>query len=85
VGDSRRAEFEAAQAVQLSPDDQDTLWMTAAAYEALGKRQSTITLLGGSPPAMLPSLLPLVARHPDMADLSHDPRFIQLMASNHVK
>jgi Flp pilus assembly protein TadD len=83
LGDSRRAESEAAQAVQLSPSDKDTRWMAVAASEILGRREWTLALIGSSPPSMLPGLLSELNGYPDLADLQKDSRFLQMMASYH--
>ena len=80
VGDSQRADFEIAQALQVSSDDSDTCLMAVLTYEALGHRESTLSLLT-SPPAVLSQL----NRYPELADLRRDPRFVQLLSSNHIQ
>jgi serine/threonine protein kinase/tetratricopeptide (TPR) repeat protein len=80
LGDSRRAEFEIAQAIQASSEDSDTYFMAAMTYEALGQREKTLRLLATSP-----SVLPQLKRYPELADLRRDPRFLQLLSSNHVQ
>ena len=84
LGDSRRAESEAAQALRFSPNDKDTRWMGAVTYEALGLRESSLAVLGSSPGAMLPGLLAELSRYPEVADLSKDSRFLQLRAAYQV-
>lgn len=81
LGDKQRADSEIAQALQLSPDDADVHWMAAATYEALGRREDTLAVLSAAPPEVIAD----VSRWPDMADLHQDSRFLQLLASGHIK
>ena len=81
LGDRRRAESEIAQALQLSPNDADTRWMAAITYEALGRRNDTLSVLAASPRGVLAD----VSRWPDVADLHNDSRFLQLLASHSEK
>jgi Flp pilus assembly protein TadD len=81
LGDRRRAESEIKRALQLSPNDADVRWMTALTYEALGKRESTLAALSAAPAELIAD----VSRWPDVADLRHDPRFVQLLRSNPIE
>ncbi|HEY2139261.1 MAG TPA: tetratricopeptide repeat protein, partial [Chthoniobacterales bacterium] len=81
LGDRRRAESEIAQAMQQSPSDADTLWMAAVTYEALGKRNETLSVLAASPTGVLADL----SRWPDVADMSQDSRFLELLTSHGIK
>jgi serine/threonine protein kinase/Flp pilus assembly protein TadD len=80
LGDSQRADFEIAQALQVSSDDSDTCLMAVLTYEALGHREVTLSFLPSSP-----AVLPQLNRYPELADLRRDPRFVQLLSSNHVQ
>jgi tetratricopeptide (TPR) repeat protein len=77
MGDSGRALSEISQALSLSPNDSDTLWMAALTYEALGLHDKTIELLKNAPRGVVADL----SRWPDVADLNKNPRFIQLLGS----
>jgi eukaryotic-like serine/threonine-protein kinase len=77
LGDRRRARSEIAQALQQSPNDADTRWMAAVTYEALGRRDDTLSVLAKSPVGVIRD----VSRWPDVADLRKDSRFLQLLAS----
>src|SRR5580658_8673009 len=79
LGDRTRAESEVAQAVRLSPNDSDTLWMAATTYAALGQKDSLLTLLRTAPKAVIEDF----NRWPDVADLTRDPRFQQLLTSKY--
>jgi serine/threonine protein kinase/Flp pilus assembly protein TadD len=81
LGDRSRAESEIAQALALSPNDADTRWAAAVTYEALGERDSTLSVLSASPAGVLADL----SHWPDVADLHTDPRFQQLLASHQLK
>lgn len=81
LGDRRRAESEIAQAMQQSPSDADTLWMAAVTYEALGRRDQTLSVLAGSPVGVLADL----SRWPDVADMRRDSRFLELLTSHGIK
>ena len=77
IGDSTRAESEIVQAQLLSPSDAQVRFMAVATFEALGRRTSSLEILSVVPFAELRD----VKSWPDMAELSRDPRFIQLLAS----
>ncbi len=81
MGDPLRAASEIAQALQLSPNNADTRWAAAIAYEALGQRENTLAVLNASPEGVLADL----SRWPDVADLHKDPRFLRLLASHQLK
>jgi tetratricopeptide (TPR) repeat protein/TolB-like protein len=81
LGNKARAESEVAQALQLSPTDENTRWAAAVTYEALGQREDTLKLLSASPASVLVHL----SRWPDVADLHSDTRFQQLLASHQLK
>jgi serine/threonine-protein kinase len=81
LGDARRAESEIAQALRLSPADADTRFFAALTYEALGRRQDTLAVLGASPKDVIADL----SRWPEVEGLQRDPRFIQLLASHQIK
>ena len=81
LGNRNRAESEAAQALQLSPEDMDARWTTILTYEALGRRGATLSVLGTSPAGLLHE----VSRWPDLADLHQDRRFSQLLASRPIR
>ena len=80
LGDSQRADFEIAQTLQVSGDDSDVSLMAVLTYEALGSREKTLALL-----TRLPTVLGQLNRYPELADLRRDPRFLQLLSSNHIQ
>jgi Flp pilus assembly protein TadD len=77
VGEKRRAESELVQALQQAPDDAETRFRVALTYEALHRRNDTLTVLAASPPGVIAD----VSRWPDVSDLSRDFRFVKLLAS----
>jgi len=81
LGNRARAESEIAQALHLSPEDADTRDMAVDTYEALGRRESALSILQTSPDAVLIDAV----RWPDLAELHQDSRFQQLVASHHIK
>jgi tetratricopeptide (TPR) repeat protein len=80
LGDRRRSESEAKQALQLSAGATNVRWMVVQTYEALGERNQTIEVLRNAPASMLDRL----SRFPELADLRADSRFQQLLTSNQV-
>ena len=80
LGDARRAESEAAQALQLSAGAINVRWMAVQTYEALGQREPALRIIQGVPASILDRL----NRHPDMAALRADARFQQLLVSQHI-
>ena len=78
LGDKKRAEEEIEQALQLSPDDNKVIRNAVLTYEALGRRDQAIQVLGGATPELLHEL----DRQPDLAGFRQDPRFKQLVARN---
>ena len=80
LGELQRAKFEIAQTLQVSGDDSDVCLMAVLTYEELGRREQTLALL-----TRLPAVLGQLNRYPELADLRRDPRFLQLLSSNHVQ
>ena len=80
LAELQRAANEAAQALQLSPNEKDTRLLVVETYEVLGKREFALAALGNAPPGVLAQL----NLYPDVADLHKDSRFLQLLASNHI-
>jgi hypothetical protein len=81
LGDGIRAESETAQALNLAPDDAETRWVTILTYEALARRESSLAVLAHSSRQQVMD----VNRWPDLADLRHDSRFLQLLADFNLK
>ncbi len=81
VGERKRAEYEIVQALQQAPNDAETLYAVALTYEALDRRNDTLSVLTQAPIGVLKDL----SRWPDVADLVRDPRFTQLLASHSEK
>jgi Flp pilus assembly protein TadD len=77
LGERDRAQSEIAQAIQLSPGDNDTRRMAAKTYEALGLREDTLAILGASPALVVQD----VSRFPDLADLHRDSRFKAMLST----
>ncbi|MBK5290395.1 MAG: tetratricopeptide repeat protein, partial [Acidobacteriia bacterium] len=80
LGDSRRADMEIAQALQLSPDDSDTRLNAVFTYEALGRREDSVALLE----RMSPEALAVLSRWPDNESLRKDRRFAQLLEKHKI-
>jgi Flp pilus assembly protein TadD/tRNA A-37 threonylcarbamoyl transferase component Bud32 len=76
TGLAGRAEVEAAEAVQLSPQNNDTVWMAALAYERAGNRAAALKTLEHAHRPMLEDL----RRWPEAAALTADPRFSVLLS-----
>jgi tetratricopeptide (TPR) repeat protein len=81
LGDSSRAESEIGQALKTSPKDARVRFMSVATYEALDRREDGLKVMSDFSYAELAD----VNRWPDMADLSQDSRFLQLLASRQTK
>jgi tetratricopeptide (TPR) repeat protein len=77
----QRAESEIAQAIQLSPSDDDTRSMAALTYEALGRRDNAIAVLNNSNPETRADL----NRWPDVPGLRADVRFQRLLKVQSVQ
>jgi serine/threonine-protein kinase len=81
LGEATRAVSEIAQAQLQSPSDGRVRFMAVATFEALGRREDAIRLLGTFSKTELAD----VNRWPDFAELSHDSRFLQFFASSQTK
>jgi tetratricopeptide (TPR) repeat protein len=81
LGDIRRAESEAKQALQLSSGAINVRWMVALTYEALGQHDRTLATIQDVPATILDRL----NRFPDLAELRADSRFQQLLVSHHIQ
>jgi tetratricopeptide (TPR) repeat protein len=75
TGQDKRAGVEAAQALQLAPRHNDTLWMTALTYERTGNRAAALQTLEGAPRPLLEDL----KRWPEASALTSDERFATLL------
>jgi tetratricopeptide (TPR) repeat protein len=81
LGEGRRAESEAAQALQISAGAVNVRWMVALTYEALGKHERTLGIIQDAPMSMLDRL----NRFPDLVELRADKTFQQLLTSHHIQ
>jgi tetratricopeptide (TPR) repeat protein len=77
LGDWRRAQAEASQALAMEPDNAIVLREAAITYEALNKREDTLRLLRNAPRHLLEEL----SRQPDVNGLRNDPHFQELLQS----
>jgi serine/threonine protein kinase/tetratricopeptide (TPR) repeat protein len=78
LGDTRRAEDEISQALQLTPGDNNIVRRAVLTYETLGQRERGLAVLDKATPELLREL----DRQPDLADFCLDPRFQQLISRN---
>jgi serine/threonine-protein kinase len=76
LGDTKRAQDEISQALQLSPSDNKVIRKAVLTYEALGLRDRAIQVLSGAAPELFQEL----DRQPDLADFRQDIRFKQVVA-----
>ena len=76
LGDTKRAQDEISQALQLSPGDSKVIRKAVLTYEALGLRDRAIQVLSGATPELFQEL----DRQPDLADFRQDIRFKQVVA-----
>ena len=81
LGETGRAQSEIAQALQLSPEDNETRRMAVKTYEALKRREETLAVLRDSPAQVLAD----ISRYPDLADLHRDSRFKTMLAVRNTK
>jgi hypothetical protein len=65
----------------LSPNDTQVRFMAIATFEALHQRQESRKLLNTFSYSELTDL----KRWPDLAELSRDPRFLELLAAHQTK
>jgi tetratricopeptide (TPR) repeat protein len=79
LGEDSAAASDIAEVLQVARDD-DTLQVAVSTFEALGRRDQSLQLLAKSP-----AILRQIRTFPELADLRRDPRFIELLASNHVQ
>jgi serine/threonine protein kinase/tetratricopeptide (TPR) repeat protein len=85
LGDSQQAESEIAQALQSLRDDAEVSLLALLTFEALGHREQSLSLLTGSPSILLRSIVVQVNRYPELAELRHEPRYLTLIDSNHIR
>ena len=78
LGRRRDAREEIAQALQSPTKDNQLIRNGVLTYEALGMRQLALKCAAQTTPEARIS----IKHHPDLADFSQDPRFIQLMAQS---
>jgi len=78
LGDSKRAEEEIRQAMELSPRESKVIRKAVLVYEALHQRNRAIEVLSGASPELLHEL----DQQPDLADFRQDVRFHQLVAES---
>jgi serine/threonine protein kinase/Tfp pilus assembly protein PilF len=78
LGDTRRAQAEIAQALQLSPADNEVIRCAVLTYEYLGQRDDAIQVLAGATPSLLRDL----DHQPDLTMFRQDSRFRELLAKS---
>ena len=74
LGNQERAEDEIGQALQISPGDGKVIRRAVLTFDALGLTDRALDVLANATPELLQEL----GRHPDLAELRRNPRFIQL-------
>ena len=77
TGQSGRAAMEAAQAVQLAPRHNDTLWLAALTYERIGNRAAAFKTLESAPRSLLEDM----RRWPEASSLTSDEGFSRLLST----
>jgi tetratricopeptide (TPR) repeat protein len=75
MGNRDRAHQQIAEALALAPADAEVQRRAVLTYEALGERDLALPILR----SLSLGVLKQIARHPDMADFSKDPRFKEVM------
>jgi tetratricopeptide (TPR) repeat protein len=81
LGERSRAESEIEQALQLSPTDEDVRAMAVYTYESLKERDASLRTAA----SLTQQNLENTRRWPDLADLSQDSRFSELLKSKQMK
>jgi tetratricopeptide (TPR) repeat protein len=75
LGDSGAAQFEAAQALTMEPENAIVIREAVLMYESLNQREQSLRVLRRAPPGVLGEL----SRQPDVKGLQHDSRFQELI------
>lgn len=75
TGQAGRAGMEAAQAVQLAPHHNDTLWLATLTYERIGNRTTALKTLESAPRSLMEDM----RRWPEASALTSDVGFSQLL------
>ena len=78
LGDSRRAQAEASQALAMEPENSIVQREAAIMYEVLHQREDTLRLLTHASKRLLEEL----SRQPDVKGLQKDPRFQELLLTS---
>jgi len=81
LGDTRSAEANVDQAIQLSPGDQEALIMAASAHASMNHRDQALSILS----RVSKDALANFNRFPDFAELKQEPRYKQLLVEKHVR
>jgi tetratricopeptide (TPR) repeat protein len=85
LGDKQQGESEIAQALQAKRGDAEVSLLALLTFEALEHREQSLSLLAGSSSILLRSILVQVNRYPELAGLRHEPRYLTLIDSNHIR
>jgi len=75
LGDRPGAEQDIAEAMHLSPEDNEVIRCAVLTFEALAQRENSVSALNRATPGMLREL----SRHPDLVDFRRDPRFTAML------
>ena len=75
LGDVVGAEQEIAEAWNHARRDRTVIWFAILVYEAMGQRDRAVEIARCAPRDLLREL----RRHPDLAEFSRDPRYVQLL------
>jgi Flp pilus assembly protein TadD len=81
LGDRQRAESELGQALRDSAEDTVALAGAVQVYEVLGQRENAFAVLAALPDEVLLD----ISHEPDLADLSRNSRFQELLDRHHLK
>jgi tetratricopeptide (TPR) repeat protein len=75
LGDRPGAEQDIAEAMHLSPEDNEVIRCAVLTFETLAQRENSVSALNRATPGMLREL----SRHPDLVDFRRDPRFTAML------